>query len=86
MGKTMGKLHQFTSHELAMRVVLLLQKSRTRDVRVAAAIVKERFGVHRSTAYRLVAHAGAAMGIVYNRETNAGHASHSVGYPRSHDA
>ena len=80
------KTYQYTSHELAMRVVLLLQKSRTRSTSKAVGIIRERFDVKRATAYRLVAHAGAAMGITYNRETKAGHVSHSVGYPRAHEA
>jgi len=77
-----NKGHQYTSYELAMRAVLLLQKSRTRDTQVAVSIIRGAFPVSRATAYRIVAHAGAAMGFNYHREQYVGHASHSVGYPR----
>lgn len=76
------KTHQYTSHELAMRVVLFLQKHRTRSSYAAMMLVRGRFEVSKATAYRLVAHAGAALGTVYHREAHSGHRSLSSGYPR----
>ena len=78
-----AKTHQFTTTEIAMRAVLLLQKSRTRDTETAVRLVRDRFGVSKATAYRIVANAGAALGFNYQRQQYEGYVPHSTGYPGS---
>lgn len=81
MGKPNGL---YTYHELAMRSVLYLQKQRTREAKLAAALLVSRFGVSRATSYRLIAYAAAALGITYRYDPAGRHPGtvpKSMGYP-----
>lgn len=82
MGRPNG---QYTYHELAMRAVLYLQKQRTREAKLAAALLVSRFNVSRATSYRLLAYAAQALGVTYRYETAGRHPGvtpKSMGYPR----